>query len=96
LQIWSRAVTEVAALVNLPALRHLRLDHLGDRTAIDALSCLEDLEEFGIGDIEDLTDLRQLDFLRQPKSIGINNCPVNDDLGRLANWVQQSKTDLTS
>jgi hypothetical protein len=86
LRIWSRVVTEVAALVNLPALRHLRLDHLGDRTAIDALSCLEDLEEFGIGDIEDLTDLRQLDFLRQPKSIGINNCPVNDDLGRLDRW----------
>lgn len=85
-RLWSRSVTDVAALAQLPNLRGVRLDYLMDRADIGALSCLEDLEEFGIGHIEDLTDLSELDFLRAPKSIGINSCPINDDLGHVVRW----------
>jgi hypothetical protein len=86
--IWSRPVADARALAGLPNLKRVRLDYLMDRSAIRDLSSMTDLEELGIGHIEDLTDLRALDFLRAPTAIAINGCPVNDDIGHLSKWAK--------
>lgn len=90
--VWLRPVTDVGALAALPNLKRVRLDYLMDRSAIRDLSSMAELEELGIGHIEDLTDLRALDFLRAPRALAINGCPVNDDIGHLAKWAKCLKS----
>jgi len=94
IKIWSRPVANVGSITRLPRLRGLRLDHLGTLEAVDELSTLTDLSELGIGNIADLTNLRPLAFLRAPSVIGVNNCPIVEDLGYLERW-SESLTGLS-
>ncbi|GAB3430138.1 NACHT domain-containing protein [Actinophytocola sediminis] len=86
IRIWARPVSAVGALVRLPRLERVRLDYLMSMDALTELSMLTDLSELGIGHLTDLTNLDHLHFLRAPSSIGINACPINDDLAGLSRW----------